>query len=161
MSHVDLTTFRTIISDWFDERQYVECDPYCGVAWHLMDVEEQEHDRWQSLMSKLAPVVWQLKQQGADTKVLSDSLMFWVCVDLQRCSNFQRSLREDLLYLLIEDYFQGQGYKTNGRVCLYNAEEASTSTARWQIDPGASLLLRIQAQQHMVVRPEQRTDRQP
>lgn len=161
MSHLDLTTFRTIIHDWFDERQYVECDPSFGTAWHLMDHEDKVHDRWQSFMSKLAPVVWQLKQQKADTKVLSDAIMFWVDIDLQQCVNFQRASREDLLYLLIEDYFQGQGYETNGDVCLHDAQETPAGSDRWKVDPCKSILLRLQAKQHMVVRTEQRTDRQP
>jgi hypothetical protein len=106
--HLDLTSFRTIIHDWFDERKFVEA------CWGGT-LEEQAAARHESFLGKIKQVITILKSMEKDTDVLSEALHMWFLLDRR---NFlgtieqDREFREDLLYMLIGDYFHGQGYQT-------------------------------------------------
>jgi len=107
---IDMTPFRDIIRDWFDEREFVE-----RTTFELLPDEDQIVARTASLLGKLKVVVWQLGQQGKDTKLLTDHLENWVRLDMLAGRLLtRREHREDTLYDAIEDYLNGQGYRTRG-----------------------------------------------
>jgi len=108
MSHVDITSFRTIIKDWFDQREVAESD-----AFGILTAEEKVAARHTSFIGKIKQVIWALEQQKADVSVLKNVLKTWFYLDIAHMDGVQpRPYRENALFCLIEDYFVGQGYKT-------------------------------------------------
>lgn len=110
--HLDLTTFRTIISDWLDEREQIEdcnCDMIEDGCFFNLSEEEKAEERAASFCEKIKMVLWQLRQQGKEDGVLKVAIRFWM-LNIYPMAN--RAARESFLFDLIEDYFNGQGYKT-------------------------------------------------
>jgi hypothetical protein len=104
---IDMAPFREIIHEWFEQRRCIETQPWCE------NTPDQLAARHDSLIGHLKVIIWQLKQQKKDVELLKDVLMTWIQYDrMLEQRNDTQERREQLLYMTLEDYLNGQGYPT-------------------------------------------------